>query len=86
MQAFENGKFDAFVDPKLQNVYNSNEMARIVACAAACVRHTASERPRMSQIVRALEGNLALDDLNEGMEPRHNRAFSLFESADYDSC
>ena len=53
MQALENGKFDAFVDPRLQNAYNSNEMARIVACAAACVRLTASNRPRMSQVQSA---------------------------------
>ncbi|XP_075665230.1 proline-rich receptor-like protein kinase PERK15 [Castanea sativa] len=40
-------------------------MARMVACAAACIGHLAHSRPRMSQIVRALEGNLSLDDLNE---------------------
>lgn len=49
--------------------YKQNEMARIVACAAACVRHSANKRPRMSQVARALEGNLSLSDLNEGVKP-----------------
>lgn len=49
-QALENGNFDELADPRLQNDYNSNEMARMVACAAACVRHSARQRPRMSQV------------------------------------
>lgn len=51
MQALENGNFNSLVDPKLQNDYNSSEMTRMVACAAACVRHSARHRPRMSQVV-----------------------------------
>ncbi|KAL0010448.1 hypothetical protein SO802_005556 [Lithocarpus litseifolius] len=84
-QALENGHFDAVVDRRLQNDYNSGEMVRMVACAAACVRHSSRRRPRMSQIVRALEGNLSLDELNEGIRPGHSRAFDSFGSADYDS-
>jgi len=49
-QALENGNFDALVEPRLQNDYYSGEMARMVACAAACVRHSARYRPRMSQV------------------------------------
>ena len=49
-QALENGNFDALVDPRLQNDYNSSEMVRMAACAAACVRHSARRRPRMSQV------------------------------------
>ncbi|KAG6733724.1 hypothetical protein I3843_01G229100 [Carya illinoinensis] len=85
MHALEIGNFDAVVDPRLQNDYNSSEMAQMVACAAACVRHSARYRPRMSQIVRALEGNLSLDDLNDGIKPGHSRAFGSYESTDYDS-
>lgn len=84
-QALEDGKFEALVDPKLQNDYNSIEMRRMFACAAACVRHSARYRPKISQVVRALEGNLSLDDLNEGMKPGHSRAFGSYESTDYDS-
>ncbi|XP_050286181.1 proline-rich receptor-like protein kinase PERK1 [Quercus robur] len=84
-QALESGNFDAVVDQRLQNDYNSSEMVRMVACAAACVRHSSRHRPRMSQIVRALEGNLSLDELNEGIRPGHSRTFDSFGSADYDN-
>lgn len=49
-RALEDEKFDALVDPRLENDYNHNEMARMVACAAACVRHSAKRRPRMTQV------------------------------------
>ncbi|KDP33677.1 hypothetical protein JCGZ_07248 [Jatropha curcas] len=82
-RALEDGNFDTLADPKLQNSYDNNEMARMVACAAACVRHSARRRPRMSQVVRALEGDVALSDLNEGMRPGHSSLYS--GSSDYDT-
>ncbi|KAF2303925.1 hypothetical protein GH714_024575 [Hevea brasiliensis] len=83
-RALEDGNFDNLVDPKLQNSYDHNEMARMVACAAACVRHSARRRPRMSQVVRALEGDVALSDLNEGIRPGHSSVYS-YGSSDYDT-
>ncbi|KAL5757919.1 hypothetical protein ACOSP7_020530 [Xanthoceras sorbifolium] len=78
-QALEDGNYDALVDPKLQE-FDSSEMTRMIACAAACIRHSARRRPRMSQIVRALEGNIPLEDLNDGTTPGHSRAFSYGSS------
>lgn len=49
-RALEDEKFDSLIDPRLGNDYNHNEVARMVACAAACVRHSARRRPRMSQV------------------------------------
>ncbi|KAG2699738.1 hypothetical protein I3760_07G204200 [Carya illinoinensis] len=66
-QALEDGNFNALADPRLLSNYNTSEMARMVACAAACVHHSAWLRPRMSQIVRALEGHVSLRDLDQGM-------------------
>ncbi|KAK4777995.1 hypothetical protein SAY87_018182 [Trapa incisa] len=83
-RAMEDGKFDSLVDPRLQHDYNNDEMARMVACAAACVRYSARRRPRMSQIVRALEGDVSLSDLNEGIRPGHSGLFSSYGSSDYD--
>lgn len=48
-RALEDGKFDSLVDPCLGQNYNGEEMANMVACAAACVRHSSWKRPRMSQ-------------------------------------
>lgn len=71
------------VDPRLEGNYNPSEMARMVASAAACIRHSAKKRPRMSQIVRALEGDVLNEDLGEGGRPAPNMLFS--SSSEYDS-
>ncbi|XP_060208120.1 proline-rich receptor-like protein kinase PERK1 [Lycium barbarum] len=68
-RALEDGKFDALVDPCLGQNYNSEEMANMVACAAACVRHSSWRRPRMSQVLRALEGDASILDLDEENRP-----------------
>ncbi|KAI3443785.1 hypothetical protein Pfo_000450 [Paulownia fortunei] len=84
-RALEDGNFDALVDERIQHDHNHNEMARMVACAAACIRHSSRRRPRMSQVVRALEGDVSLSDLNEGMRPGHRTAYSSYGSSDYDT-
>ncbi|CAL9091942.1 unnamed protein product [Musa textilis] len=84
-RALEDGNYDALVDPKLGRNFDPNEMACMIACAAACVRHSARRRPRMSQIMRALEGDVSLEDLNEGVRPGHSRFYSSHGSSDYDS-
>ncbi|KAL6220557.1 hypothetical protein ACLB2K_008313 [Fragaria x ananassa] len=68
-RALEDGNYTELVDIGLDNTYNKEEMARMVACAAASIRHSAKRRPKMSQIVRALEGDVSLEDLNEGVKP-----------------
>ncbi|XP_025888126.1 proline-rich receptor-like protein kinase PERK1 isoform X2 [Solanum lycopersicum] len=67
--ALDGGKLDALVDPCLGQNYNIEEMANMIACAAACVRHSSRKRPRMSQVVRALEGDAYVLDLDEGNRP-----------------
>ena len=49
-RALEEGKYDELVDPKLENNYNPNEMTRMVASAAASIRHSGKKRPKMSQV------------------------------------
>ncbi|KAF7116362.1 hypothetical protein RHSIM_RhsimUnG0031300 [Rhododendron simsii] len=75
-RATEDGNYDELVDPQLENNYVPLEMARVVSCAAASIRHSARRRPKMSQIVRALEGNSSLDDLNEGVKPGQSSTYS----------
>lgn len=48
--ALADGNYDELADPRLDGNYDLMEMARMVACAAACVRHSARRRPRMSQV------------------------------------
>ncbi|KAM5565473.1 proline-rich receptor-like protein kinase PERK1 [Rosa sericea] len=84
-QALEDGAFDALVDPQLETNYNKNEMARMVACAAACVRHSAWLRPRMSQIVHALEGVASLMDLRGGVTPGNSAVYNCLGNSHYNS-
>ncbi|XP_022740012.1 proline-rich receptor-like protein kinase PERK4 [Durio zibethinus] len=82
-RALEDGNHDELVDQRLELNYNHNEMQRMVACAAASIRHSARKRPKMSQIVRALEGDSSLDDLNEGIKPGQSSIYSSGASTDY---
>lgn len=82
-RAMEDGNFDPIVDSRLRRDYNHSEMARMVSCAAVCVRHSARRRPKMSQVVRALEGDVSLSDLDEGIKPGHSSVYN--GSSDYDT-
>ncbi|XP_010460343.1 PREDICTED: proline-rich receptor-like protein kinase PERK10 [Camelina sativa] len=64
--AIQTEEFAALADPKLGKNYVGVEMFRMVEAAAACIRHSAAKRPRMSQIVRAFD-SLAEEDLTNGM-------------------
>ncbi|KAJ4893981.1 putative proline-rich receptor-like protein kinase PERK6 [Raphanus sativus] len=86
INAAQDGDYSELADPRLEGQYEPNEMARMVACAAAAVRHSARRRPKMSQIVRALEGDASLDDLNEGGKPGGQSSnLARGSSSDYDS-
>ncbi|GAB2279220.1 hypothetical protein Dimus_013870 [Dionaea muscipula] len=85
-KALEDGSFKELADPRLEQIYNTIEMARMVACAAACIRHSARRRPKMSQIVRALQGDVSLDDINEGVRPGQSTVYgSSTDSSEYDA-
>ncbi|XP_065621158.1 proline-rich receptor-like protein kinase PERK1 [Quercus suber] len=77
--------FDALVDPRLLGNYDPDEMTKMVACAAACVRYTACNRPPMSQIVHVLEGHVSLTALGEEMQLEHGNTYmkSIFEGHGY---
>lgn len=53
-QALETENFENVVDPRLGNNFVAGEMFRMIEAAAACVRHSGSKRPRMSQVIRVL--------------------------------
>lgn len=50
-QAINDERYDELADPRLENRYDTAEMARMVASAVACVRHSAKRRPKMSQVM-----------------------------------
>ncbi|KAK7394311.1 hypothetical protein VNO78_14833 [Psophocarpus tetragonolobus] len=77
-EALDNEEFEMLVDPRLGKKYDRHEMFRMMEAAAACVRHSSVKRPRMSQVVRALNSLDELWDLNNGMKPGQS---SVFDSA-----
>ncbi|XP_042467496.1 proline-rich receptor-like protein kinase PERK15 [Zingiber officinale] len=87
-RALADGDYYELADPRLNGKYDLVEMARMVGCAAASIRHSAKKRPKMSQIVRALEGAVPLEDLNEGVRPGESMLFSSgsdYETSSYNS-
>ena len=49
-KVIDGGSFEELVDPNLGDKYDPSEMMRMVACGAACIRHSARRRPKMSQV------------------------------------
>ncbi|KAK4260001.1 hypothetical protein QN277_003177 [Acacia crassicarpa] len=83
-RGLEDGNFEELVDPFLEGNYNNQELSRMAACASASIRHSGKKRPKMSQIVRALEGDVSLDDLNE-TRAGHGHHLASTSSSDYDT-
>ncbi|CAJ2669970.1 unnamed protein product [Trifolium pratense] len=79
--ALETGEFESFIDPKLGKNYIDSEMFCMIEVAAACVRHSASKRPRMGQVVRAFE-SLATSDLTNGMRVGESQAFDSAQQSE----
>ncbi|KAK3126336.1 hypothetical protein QOZ80_7AG0555050 [Eleusine coracana subsp. coracana] len=65
-RALADGNYDPLIDPRLDGDYDQTEAARVVACAAASIRHAGRQRPKMSQIVKALQGRMPLEELSSG--------------------
>ncbi|KAL8229018.1 hypothetical protein R6Q57_013918 [Mikania cordata] len=76
--ALETEDFKHLVDPKLSMNFVPNEMFLMIEAAAACVRHSATKRPRMGQIVRAFE-NLDTKDLSNGMRVGESEIYNSSE-------
>ncbi|XP_065854622.1 proline-rich receptor-like protein kinase PERK8 [Euphorbia lathyris] len=80
-EALDNEDFTALVDHRLENKYVAREMFRMIEAAAACVRHSAAKRPRMSQVVRALDSLDESSDLSNGMKPGQSEIFNSREQS-----
>lgn len=72
--AIEHREFGDLPDPRMENKFEENEMFHMIGAAAACIRHSAVMRPRMGQVVRALD-SLADSNLNNGLQPGRSEVF-----------
>ncbi|KAF3534726.1 hypothetical protein DY000_02036764 [Brassica cretica] len=71
-KAISGESFDLLVDPRLEKNYDTTQMADMAACAASCIRQSAWLRPRMSQVIRALEGEVTLRNVEETYSSSEN--------------
>ncbi|CAA7020746.1 unnamed protein product [Microthlaspi erraticum] len=68
IEAIEKGDISEVVDPRLEKRYVEGEVFRMIETAASCVRHSALKRPRMVQVVRALDTRDDMSDLTNGVK------------------
>ncbi|RZC68351.1 hypothetical protein C5167_031606 [Papaver somniferum] len=73
--AIETGDFSELVDSRLENRYVESEMFKMAETAAACVRHSATKRPRMVQVLRALDTDGDMPDINNGVKVGQSTIF-----------
>ncbi|KAL7240547.1 hypothetical protein ACSBR2_006243 [Camellia fascicularis] len=78
--AIDTEEFEGLADPWLEKNYVDSEMFHMIEAAAACVRHSATKRPRMGQVVRALDSMVAAD-LTNGMRVGESEIFNTAEQS-----
>ncbi|XP_057420664.1 proline-rich receptor-like protein kinase PERK12 isoform X2 [Lotus japonicus] len=81
LRSFETREFRELIDPRLENHYVEGEMFRMIEAAAACIRHCAPRRPRMAQVVRALDSGDEAFDLSNGVKYGQS---TVYDSGQYD--
>ncbi|KAE8656253.1 Proline-rich receptor-like protein kinase PERK12 [Hibiscus syriacus] len=61
---------DELVDPRLEDRYSEREVYRMLHAASLCIRRDPHSRPRMTQVLRILEGDMLMDT-NYGYDIGH---------------
>lgn len=80
-KVMESGEFGNLIDPKLKSNFVATEMIQMIKIAAACVRHSATKRPRMGQVVRAFD-SLGSADLTNGMKVGESEVFNSAQQSE----
>ncbi|KAG7598085.1 Protein kinase-like domain superfamily [Arabidopsis suecica] len=68
LKAIETGDLSELIDRRLEKHYVEHEVFRMIETAAACVRHSGPKRPRMVQVVRALDCDGNSGDISNGIK------------------
>jgi hypothetical protein len=64
----EEDQLSSFVDKRLRNNYNNAELKEMVQIALLCTMFSPTHRPRMSEIIRMLEGYGSVAEIWEGLK------------------
>lgn len=57
----EDDAIDELIDPRLQNCYSEHEVYCMLQAASLCIKRDPHSRPRMSQVLRILEGDMIME-------------------------
>ncbi|KAJ0247618.1 Proline-rich receptor-like protein kinase PERK12 [Hirschfeldia incana] len=76
LKAIETGDFSELIDRRLEKHYVEHEVFRMIETAAACVRHSGPKRPRMVQVVRALDCDEDSGDISNGIKVVQSTAYN----------
>ncbi|KAF4398111.1 hypothetical protein CsatB_012274 [Cannabis sativa] len=57
----EDYAIDELIDPRLGNQFSEQEVYCMLHAASLCIRRDPQSRPRMSQVLRVLEGDMVMD-------------------------
>ncbi|CAJ1932190.1 unnamed protein product [Sphenostylis stenocarpa] len=79
--AIDSEELTSLADPRLEKNYVESELYCMIEVAAACVRHSASKRPRMGQVVRAFD-SLGGTDLTNGMRLGESEVFDSAQQSE----
>ncbi|KAK9078347.1 hypothetical protein SSX86_002404 [Deinandra increscens subsp. villosa] len=61
----EEDAIDELIDPRLGNSYSEEEVYCMLQAASLCIKRDPQLRPRMSQVLRILEGDMIMDSSND---------------------
>lgn len=56
----EENAIDKLVDPSIRNCYDDQEVYRMMQCSSMCIRRDPHLRPRVSQVLKMLEGDIVM--------------------------
>ncbi|XP_074294932.1 inactive protein kinase SELMODRAFT_444075 [Silene latifolia] len=68
----EEGAIEELIDPRLSDQYSEQEACYLMQAASMCIRRDPHSRPRMSQVLRILEGDMFMDPQSAMSTPRHD--------------
>ncbi|KAI3716348.1 hypothetical protein L6452_23621 [Arctium lappa] len=61
----EEDAIDELIDPRLRNAYSEPEVYCMLQAASLCIKRDPQLRPRMSQVLRILEGDMIMDSSHD---------------------
>ena len=70
-------KFDMLVDKDLQNNYDETEVEELIQVALLCTQSTPVDRPKMSEVVKMLEGDGLAERWGQWQDAAVNRRNEL---------